>query len=233
MQQINYEFITFITLLLYIELLIVIIKSKKGGVSMKKAVKIVSVFTLVLFILVNIPNVALCFLYSMPDDAKEDSVCFLTPELTWNSTISDVREYFGEPVETVSEKADAFDIVLGRIKTDTFSTVLENHPVEVKATRRCFSPFTLFRRKKVYKYTFTIKCNDAQDEKAVFDRFCGQLIESRASDGRFHYNKEGNVLTAVRYYGPFWSGDDAEYQIEYIEGGADEVVFKMSSVFDL
>lgn len=49
---------------------------------MKKAVKIVSVITIVLFILVNIPNVAICFIYSMPDDAKEDSVSFLTPELT-------------------------------------------------------------------------------------------------------------------------------------------------------
>lgn len=196
---------------------------------MKKAVKIISVITIVLFILVNIPNVAICFIYSMPDDAKEDSVSFLTPELTWNSTIADVRNCFGEPTESVSN----FDIVFGRIKTDTFSTVLENHTVEVKATRRCFSPFTLFRRKRVFEYTFNIKCNDVQDEKAVFDRLCEKLIESRASDDRFHYNKEGNVLTAVRYYGPFWSGDDAEYQIEYIEGSADEVVFKMSSVFDL
>ena len=200
---------------------------------MKKAVKIVSVITIVLFLLVNIPNVAICFIYSMPDDAKEASVCFLTPELTWNSTISDVREYFGEPVETVSKKADVFDVLAGRIKTDTFSAMFENHPMEVKATRRCFSPFTLFRRKRVFEYTFNIKCNDVQDEKEVFDRLCEKLIESRASDDRFHYNKEGNVLTAVRYYGPFWSGDDAEYQIEYIEGSADEVVFKMSSVFDL
>lgn len=200
---------------------------------MKKAVKIVSVITIVLFILVNIPNVAICFIYSMPDDAKEDSVSFLTPELTWNSTIADVRNCFGEPTESVSKKGDVFDIVFGRIKTDTFSTVFENHPVEVRITRRGFSPFTLFRRKRVFEYTFNIKCNDVQDEKAVFDRLCGQLIESRASDNRFHYNKEGNVLTAVRYYGPFWAGDDAEYQIEYIEGSADEVVFKMSSVFYL
>ena len=200
---------------------------------MKRAVKIILIVILVLLILGNIPNVAICFIYSMPDDAKEDSVSFLTPELTWNSTIADVRNCFGEPTESVSKKGDVFDIVFGRIKTDTFSTVFENHPVEVRITRRGFSPFTLFRRKRVFEYTFNIKCNDVQDEKAVFDRLCGQLIESRASDDRFHYNKEGNVLTAVRYYGPFWSGDDAEYQIEYIEGSADEVVFKMSSVFDL
>lgn len=200
---------------------------------MNKAVKIILIVTLVLLVLANIPNIAICFVYSMPDDAKEDSVSFLTPEFTWNSTIADVRNCFGEPTESVSKKGDVFDVVFGRIKTDTFSTVFENHPVEVKATRRCFSPFTLFRRKKVYKYTFTIKCNDAQDERAVFDRLGEMLVESRADDDRFHYNIEENVLTSVRYYGPLWTGDDAEYQIEYIEDSADEVVFKMSSVFDL
>lgn len=200
---------------------------------MKKAVKIVSIITIVLFILVNIPNVAICFIYSMPDDAKEASVCFLTPELTWNSTISDVREYFGEPVETVSKKADVFDVLAGRIKTDTFSAMFENHPMEVKATRRCFSPFTLFRRKKVYKYTFIIKCNDAQDERIVFDNLVKNLVESTKPEKSVYYNEEENKLSKSVYYGPIWADYFVNYEIEYSENDACEVVFKISSVFDL
>ena len=183
---------------------------------MKKAVKIVSVITIVLFILVNIPNVAICFIYSMPDDAKEASVCFLTPELTWNSTISDV-----------------FDVLAGRIKTDTFSAMFENHPMEVKATRRCFSPFTLFRRKKVYKYTFIIKCNDAQDERIVFDNLVKNLVESTKPEKSVYYNEEENKLSKSVYYGPIWADYFVNYEIEYSENDACEVVFKISSVFEL
>lgn len=206
---------------------------KKGGVRMKRPAKVFSVVILVLFVLVNIPNIAICFVYSMPDDAKEDSVCFLAPELTWNSTITDVRGVFGEPIETVSENGDALDDVLGRIKRYTFSAVFENHPMEVRTTSRSFSPFTLFRRKKVYKYTFVIECNSEQDERDVFDRLGEMLVRSKASDSCFHYSKEDNKLLASTYYGPIWADYIADYEIMYEEGGVNEVVFKIDSVFDL
>ena len=197
---------------------------------MKKAVKIIAVIVLVLFIIVNIPAVALYFIFPMPDDAKDDSVCFLAPELTWNSTIADVRDCFGEPVESVNEECDA---LFGEIKTDTFSTMFEDYPMKVKVTRRGFSAFTLFRRKRVFEYTFNIKCSDAQKEKTVFDSLCEKLIGSKVADKHFYYDKEDNVLFASTYYGPIWLECGIKYQIEYNRGITDEVVFNVISPFDI
>ena len=75
---------------------------------MKKRIGIILVIVLVFFTFVNIPGVALYFLFPMPDEAKTDSICFLAPELTWNSTVEDVTEYFGEPFESVEIKGDVF-----------------------------------------------------------------------------------------------------------------------------
>ena len=72
-------------------------------VIVKKAVKIISIVIAVLImapiVIFNIQSIIISAMFHMPSEMKEETVCFLAPELTWNSTNSAVKDCFGEPVE--------------------------------------------------------------------------------------------------------------------------------------
>ena len=165
---------------------------------MKKAVKIIGVAILSVFLLVVLYNsIVVDIFFAMPSGMKKENVCFLAPGLAWNSTMSDVKDCFGEPVE----KSDYNDITGAVI--NTYKSEYMNRPMTVYAERDAFLVTMPFHRLRVFSYTFIIDCSDREDAKVVFAELCDGLTDSEKANERFEceiYND--NEFSAKIGYGP-------------------------------
>ena len=144
----NYNFITFVLTLLYIELLVDIIERKKGGVVMKKAVKIISIVIAVLImapiVIFNIQSIIISAMFNMPSEMKEETVCFLAPGLTWDSTRSDVEECFGLQVKDSHYIEETGKVI------ETYNASYENRLMTVETTRCAFVITDVFHKCRIH-----------------------------------------------------------------------------------
>ena len=190
---------------------------------MKKLLKIVLIIAILALILPNLWSVIVISIFSMPSEMKKESVCFLAPGLTWNSTVSDVNNCFGEPV-----KKGKCNDVTGTV-TDTYKIQYENRAVTVRATRRPLADIEISDKRGVFYYSFDIDCSDETDEKAVFEKLCNELIDDKGDNKRFRYEKEDyNEFSAYIDYGAC----SISYNIKYdIYDGENEVYFNADAVY--
>ena len=184
---------------------------------MKKKRKIVSIILAIIMaplVFSNIWSLVVDNIFSMPSEMKKEEVCFLTLGLTWDSTMSDVAELFGKPIEKGN-----YSNLTGNTE-NTYKAEYEKHPMTVYATKRAFMLTEMFCRNKVHKYIFLIECSDEEDARTVFEKLCGELIESVKSNERLENLERGeNELgLSINYGAPRISYDIeiSEYDGEYI-----------------
>lgn len=178
----------------------------KGDVIMKKAVKIIAVAFSVIFILITLYNTIIGeIIFVMPSEMKKESVCFLAPELTWNSTNSAVKDCFGEPVEK-----GEYNDVTGDV-TDTYILQYENRPMTVYTTRKALLITQLLCKHRVHRYRFVIECADEEDAKLVFEEICNGQLGSKSLSESFCESR--NEVSSEKAYGPCWINCHIRYDI--------------------
>lgn len=163
---------------------------------MKKAVKIISLIILIPLIILNIYSAVIFTLYSIPKEMKNESVCFFIPELTWNSTFSDVKKQFGKPVE-----AGQYNDVNGTVE-NTYKTEYSSHPMTVYASTSAFRITELFHKRRVFDYAFCIECKDEKDSAAVFNELCEGTTKQFVSNKNFTSEIDGDDVYYTVSYGP-------------------------------
>lgn len=194
---------------------------------MKKAVKIISVVIAVLvmapIVIFNIQSIIISAMFHMPSEMKKETVCFLAPGLTWNSTKADVNDCFGEPVQKIEHLGDTGNELI------TYDALYENRPMTVDATVRAFTPTDVFHKRRVHYYNFDIECYDENDEKVVFKKLCSDLINDKADNKRFTCSNEGeNEFSARINYG----ATDISYTIRYdVYDGRNKVYFSADAMY--
>lgn len=174
---------------------------------MKKAVKIISIAILSVFLMVVLYNsIVGDVVFAMPKEMKKADVCFLAPGLTWNSIMADVEDCFGEAVE----KGDYNDIT-GTV-SNTYESEYKNRPMTVYADSSAFLVTMPFHRSRVFRYTFIIECSDGKDADVVFEELCDEIIDSGKSNERFECEiYSDNEFSAKIAYGPTAIYYDADF----------------------
>lgn len=176
---------------------------------MKKAVKIISIVIAVLImapiVIFNIQSIIISAMFHMPSEMKEETVCFLAPELTWNSTNSAVKDCFGEPVEK-----GEYNDVTGDV-TDTYILQYENRPMTVYTTRKAPLITQLLCKHRVHRYRFVIECADEEDAKLVFEEICNGQLGSKSLSESFCESR--NEVSSEKAYGPCWINCHIRYDI--------------------
>ena len=173
---------------------------------MNKAVKIIAVAFSVIFVLITLYNTIICeLIFAMPSEMKKEAVCFLAPELTWNSTNSDVEDCLGEPVEK-----GEYNDVTGDV-TDTYALQYENRPMTVYTTRKKLFITGLLCKHRVHRYRFIIECMDEEDAKLVFEEICNEQLGSVSLSESFFESR--NEVLSEKAYGPCWVNCHISYDI--------------------
>ncbi len=190
---------------------------------MKKAVKIVLIIVILALILPNLWSVIVISIFPMPSEMKKESVCFLAPGLTWDSTVSDVSNCFGEP-----EKKGDYNDVTGNIR-NIYKTQYENRTMMIYATRKSFTVTGMLQKRRVHHYSFHLDCFDEENEKLVYEKLCNELINDKGDNKRFRYEKENdNEFSAHMDYGAC----SISYNIKHdIYDGENEVYFYADAVY--
>ena len=163
---------------------------------MKKAVKIISLIILIPLIILNIYSAVIFTLYSIPKEMKNESVCFFVPELTWDSSFSDVNKQFGKPVES-----GKYNDVNGTVE-NTYKTEYNSHPMTVYASASAFRITELFHKRRVFDYAFCIECKDEKDSAAVFSEIYNGIIKSNLSNEKFNSEQSEEEVRMTVSYGP-------------------------------
>ena len=193
---------------------------------MEKSIKIISIIVAVIvfgpLVLSNVLSltVAVVFL-RMPSEMKEDSVCFLAPGLTWDSTRSDVEGCLGSQVE------ESYHIKETGKVMETYNASYENRLMTIDTTRRAFVITDVLHKSRIHRYDFDIECSDENDEKVVFEKLCSELINEKADNERFICFREGEneFLARITYDG----AADVSYTIKYdVYDGRNRVYFSGS-----
>lgn len=157
---------------------------------------------------------------TMPSEMKNETVCFLAPDLTWNSTMSDVKDLFGEPLVKGKYNDVSADV------TDTYATEYKNRPMTVHTTRKAFFITELLLKRRITGYHFIIECADDNDAKLVIEELCDGLIDDNKE---FIYEKETNsYFSAYIDYGLCTVYYDIEY---YSECGESDVCFYIDAYY--
>lgn len=194
---------------------------------MKKAVKTISVIIVIIIMLPlflsNIGSLAVSVMYHMPSEMKKESVCFLAPGLTWNSTRSDVKECFGQ------QSKESYHIEETCKVMETYNVFYENRLMTVDTTRSAFVITNVLHKSRVHRYDFDIECFDENDEKVVFKKLCSDLINDKADNKRFTCSNEGeNKFSARINYG----ATDISYTIKYdVNDGRNKVYFSADAIY--
>ena len=169
-------------------------------------------------VLSNIWSFVVEGIFRMPSEMKKEEVCFLAPGLTWNSSMSDVAEVFGKPVEK-----GVYNDITGNTE-NTYETEYQNHPMTVYATKRAFMLTEMFCRNKVHEYVFLIECFDEEDARSVFENLCSGLVEVVKSNERVENlkNSENEFALSINYGAPRISYDielfetNGEYTVRFV-----------------
>ncbi|MBR5202092.1 MAG: hypothetical protein IKW45_02400 [Clostridia bacterium] len=177
---------------------------------MSKVIGIVAIIMASVMVLLSIPVIVMQFMFSMPQEMANKTVCFLAPELTWSDKMSDVTKCFGTPVES-----GIYSDITGT-KTNKYITEYENHKMEVNAERNTFPHPT-----NVFDYYFAIQCTDEKDMQKVFDDCFNQIVEDNANETKFTYE------TVNLDDGAIIVDDDGE-EIEVHEIANDEIWFSIN-----
>lgn len=150
---------------------------------------------IVFFIIINIYLFLACSVFSMPSEMKKETVCFILPGLTWNSTISDVTDCLGKPVE-----AGDYNGITETV-TYKYKTEYDNHPVTVYVTKNAFKITDITCINKVHNYSFVFECADINEEKSCFKKLSEELIKNKISNELFEYEETENEFYAKIWYG--------------------------------
>lgn len=157
---------------------------------MNKAISITAIVLSAVLAVVSLPAVFFRIFTPMPQQMRGKSVCFLAPELTWSSSMSDVTKKFGTPVE----KGEYCDIT--GTKSNTYETEYENRKTTIYATRQTYPHNT-----DVCSYSFFVECADEKDALKVFSDFYGRIIKDNKNDQYFSYEE--------------WETNDISFSINY------------------
>lgn len=157
---------------------------------MNKVISITAIILSSILVLVSLPVVFFRIITPMPQQMRGKSVCFLAPELTWSSSMSDVTREFGTPVE----KGEYCDIT--GTKSNTYETEYEGRKTTVYATRQTY-PY----KTDVFSYSFYVECADETDAQKVFTDFYNQIIEENKNDKYFSYKEwePNNISFSINY----------------------------------
>lgn len=168
---------------------------------MNKAISITAIILSSILVLVSLPAVFFRVITPMPQQMRGKSVCFLAPELTWSSSMSDVTRKFGIPVE----KGEYCDIT--GTKSNTYKTEYENRKVKVYATRQTYPHKT-----DVFSYSFFVECANETDAQKVFTDFYNQLVKDNKNDEYFSYEEmdENEIWFSINY-----GATGIHYELEY------------------
>ncbi len=157
---------------------------------MNKVISILAIIMACVMVLVSLPAIFFRIITPMPQQMRGKSVCFLAPELTWSSSMSDVTRCFGDPVE----KATDYEIT--GTKSNTYKTVYDKRTVTVYATRQMY-PYNT----DVFSYSFYVECANEQDALKVFNDFYNQIIQDNKNDEYFSYEEwePNNISFSINY----------------------------------
>lgn len=177
---------------------------------MSKVISIVAIIMASVLVLLSIPVIFMQFMFSMPEEMANKTVCFLAPELTWSDKMSDVKECFGIPTAI----GDYNDVT--GTKEYTYEATYENRKMEVKAERNTF-PYPT----SVFDYCFYIQCADAEDAQKVFDECYNQIMKDNSNEDGFSYETvnldEGAIIV-----------DDNGEETQVHEIGNNEIWFSIN-----
>lgn len=192
---------------------------------MSKVIGIVAIIMASIMIILSIPVIFMQFMFSMPEEMANKTVCFLAPELTWSDKMIDVTEYFGTPV-----KSGVYDDITGT-KENTYEATYENRKMEVKAERNTF-PYPT----SVFDYCFYIQCADEKDTQKVFDECYNQIMKDNSNEDGFSYEivnlDEGAIIVDDNGEDPQVheiSNDEIWFSIDY---GATGIHYELSQTND-
>lgn len=157
---------------------------------MNKVISIVSIIVASALVLISLPMLFFRIFTPMPEQMKDKTVCFLAPDLTWSSSMSDVTRCFGDPIEK------ATDYELTGTKTNTYETTYKNQTIQIDATRQMYPHNT-----NVYEYYFRIECDDKQESTMVFASILNELVEDNSNDEFYNYDEpdESSVMISIDY----------------------------------
>ena len=157
---------------------------------MNKAISITAIVLSVVLVVLALPAVFFRVTTPMPQQMKGKSVCFLIPELTWSSSMSDVTRCFGDPIEKET------DYELTGTKSNTYETEYENRKTTVYAKRQMYPRIT-----DVYSYSFYVECADEKDTLKVFSDFYGRIVEDNEDDPYFSYEESepNHIFFSINY----------------------------------
>ncbi|MBQ7860635.1 MAG: hypothetical protein IJ349_00330 [Clostridia bacterium] len=194
---------------------------------MKKAVKIIWIVIAVLImapiVIFNIQSIIISAMFHMPSEMKEETVCFLAPGLTWDSTRSDVEGCFGLQVKDSHYIEETGKVI------ETYNASCENRLMTVETTRRAFVITDVFHKSRIHRYDFDIECSDENDEKVVFEKLCSDLINDKAANERFtcSYESENKFLARITC-----GATDISYAIKYdVYDGMNKVYFSVNAMY--
>ena len=177
---------------------------------MGKVISIVAIVMASALVLLSIPVIFMQFMFAMPEEMANKTVCFLAPDLIWSDKMSKVTKSFGEPV-----KSGVYNDITGT-KENTYETKFENRKMEVRAERNTF-PYPT----NVFDYVFYIQCVDADDSQKVFDECFNQIVKDNSNEPGFTYETvnldEGAIIL-----------DDNGNEVEVTEIGNDEIWFSIN-----
>lgn len=176
---------------------------------MSKVIGIVAIIMASVLVLLSVPVIFMQFMFSMPEEMANRTVCFLAPELTWSDKMTDVTKCFGTPV-----KSGVYDDITGT-KENTYETKFENRKMEVRAERNTF-PYPT----SVFDYCFYIQCTDAEDAQKVFEECYNQILNDNANEDGFSYETVNLDDGAIMI-------DDNGEEIEVNEICNDEIWFSI------
>lgn len=186
---------------------------------MKKLFKVILIISSVALVLFNVWALVVNNT-TMPVEMKNETVCFLAPGLTWNSSVSDVKECFGEP--SVKGK---YNDVTGKV-TDTYTSEYKNRPMTVQTTRGAFFITEILLKRRITGYHFIIECADDNDAKLVIKELCNVLINDNK---QYIYEKENDSkFSAYIDYGLCTVYYDIEY---YTDCGENDVCFYIDAYY--
>lgn len=193
----------------------------------EKAVKIIWIVIAVLImapiVIFNIQSIIISAMFHMPSEMKEETVCFLAPGLTWDSTRSDVEGCFGLQVKDSHYIEETGKVI------ETYNASCENRLMTVETTRRAFVITDVFHKSRIHRYDFDIECSDENDEKVVFEKLCSNLINDKAANERFtcSYESENKFLARITC-----GATDISYAIKYdVYDGMNKVYFSVNAMY--